>query len=572
MNINIFRQTRINNAANLKSPRLLQRRVVTPPPPVAAPRAMQSGLSPYSGTWDKRHVIHLLKRTMFGAVPEDITYLLSLSPSEAVDALLSVPPDPAPPVNNYHFPDFDDPIIDPHIEPGQVWVYDDVYVEDPNVQYGRFISLKAWWLRLMIEQPLGVFEKMNLFWCNHFGTKFGELFEGRFSYRHLMTLRQHALGNIKAMVRAITTDPQMLIFLNGASNQAGAPDENYARELQELFCVGKGMGAQYTENDVQEAARVLTGWTIIDYNDITVQFLPILHDNQDKHFSDFYGNTTIEGQTGVSGADELDALLDMLFANPEVAKFLCRKLYRFFVYHHIDEQTETDVIEPLAQIMRDNNYEILPVLQALFKSEHFFDDLNRAAVIKSPIDYFIGMFREFGMPFIPQDYLNETWILGEYLNYQLFLFSQEPGDPPNVAGYPAYYQSPQFDKLWINTDTLPRRVQLTEAILYYGYYYSDTEAFKIDAVAFAASLPDPSDPNLLIQAIAEQMCIYGLSDEVTAHLKTILLYNQTSDYYWTIAWFNYANDPTNEEAYNIVNYLLSETYHYMLSLEEYQLM
>lgn len=570
MDINLFRQVRVGKKVSLQAPRSLPPHS-TEATTVAAPRGMQSGIAAYSGEWTKKQVIHLLKRTMFGATREHIQYLLALSTDEAVDALFTVAPAPAPPVNNYHFPDLGNPVIDPNIAPGDVWV-NDVYVDDVYVQYGRFVSLKAWWIRLMMQQELGITEKLNLFWCNHFGTQFGELFEGRFNYRHLTTLRQHAFGNFKAMVRAITIDPQMLIYLNGAYSQVGAPDENYARELQELFCVGKGPGSQYTEDDVQAAARLLTGWTITDYNDITVQFLPFLHDNEDKHFSAFYGNTLIEGQIGAAGANELDQLLDMIFTHPEIAKFICRKLYRFFVYHQIDEQTETDIIEPLAQVMRDNNYEILPVLQTLFKSEHFFDELNRAAVIKSPIDYFIGMFREFGIPPIPDNFLNENWILGEYLNYQLFLFGQEPGDPPNVAGYPAYYQTPQYDKLWINTDTLPRRVQLTEALLYYGYYYTDTDAFKINPIAFAASLPDPSDPNVVVQAIAEQMCIYGLSEEVIAHLKTILLYNQTSDYYWTLAWNNYISDPTNEEAYNIVYYLLSETYRYMLSLEEYQLM
>lgn len=570
MDIVAFRQARLRQLANLKTPRSLPPRPAATAP-LAAPRGMQSGLAPYNGSWGKQQVTHLLKRTMFGATREHIDYLLGLSLDDAVDALLAIPPEAEPPVNNYHFPDLENPIIDPNIPPGEVWVNDN-YVDDVYVAYGRYISLKTWWIRLMVEQPLGIFEKMTLFWCNHFGTQFGELFEGRFNYRHLSTLRQHALGNFKAMVHAVTIDPQMLIYLNGAYSQAGAPDENYARELQELFCLGKGPDSQYTEEDVQEAARLLTGWTITDYNDITVQFLPFLHDTNDKHFSAFYGNTSIEGQTGMDGANELDQLLDMIFANTEVSKFICRKLYRFFVYHHIDEQTENDVIVPLAQVMRDNNYEITPVLRSLLKSEHFFDDRNRAAIIKSPIDYFIGLFREFGVPYISQDYLNETWVLGEYLNYQLFLFGQEPGDPINVAGYPAYYQSPQFDKLWINTDTLPRRIQLTEAILYYGYYYTDTDSFKIDPIAFAAALPDPTDPNAVVQAIAEQMCIYGLSDEVLAQLKTILLYNQSSDYYWTLAWTNYIDNPTDEEAYNIVYYLLSETYRYMLSLEEYQLM
>ena len=570
MSITAFRQARLSQIAALQLPRKITKQQTAAAMPIA-PRGIQSGIAPYNGEWTHKQVIHLLKRTMFGASRSHIEQLLALSPADAVEALLTTPSEPAPPVNNYYFPDAADPIIDPNIAPGETWV-NDVYVEDPFVNYGRLISCKTWWIKQMMQQELGLFEKMVLFWANHFGTQFSSLFEGRFNYLHLVNIRQHTFGNFKNMVRAITTDPQMLIYLNGAFSQAGEPDENYARELQELFCIGKSPQAQFTEEDVQEAARLLTGWTITDYNIITVQFLPFLHDAENKQFSAFYGNAIIEGQIGANGANELDQLLDLIFAQPETAKFICRKLYRFFVYHGIDEQTENEVIEPLAQIMRDNNYEILPVLRALFQSEHFFDEANRATLIKSPIDHFIGMFREFDMNFIPDDYPMEGWILGEYLDYQLYLFGQEPGDPPNVAGYPAYYQAPQYDKIWINTDTLPRRIQLTEAMLYYGYMYSDTDSFKIDPVAFAASLPNPEDPNALIQAIAEQMCIYGLSDEVKAHLKTILLYNLDQDFYWTAAWSNYSNNPDNEEYYNTVLYLLSETYRYMLSLEEYQLM
>lgn len=571
MSIHEFRKTRLNQLYNLQSPRPIAPRKAIKAAVAVAPRGIQSGLAPYNGEWTQDQVTHLLKRTMFGATRAHIAQLLALSPSNAVEALLNIAPNPAPPVNNYHFPDADDPIIDPNIAPGETWVNDN-YVDDPFVNYGRLISFKAWWIKQMIRQDLGVFDKMVLFWANHFGTQFSSLFEGRFNYLHYTTLRQHTLGNFKDLVRAITIDPQMLIYLNGAFSQAGQPDENYARELQELFCIGKGSDSQYTEEDVQAAARLLTGWSITDYNDITVQFLPIFHDNEDKHFSAFYNNAIIGGQTGMAGATELDELLNMIFENPETAKFICRKLYRFFVYHDIDEQTENDVITPLADIMRNNNYEIIPTLSALFQSEHFFDQANRAAVIKSPIDYFIGMFREFGTDYIEDEYLNQGWILGEYLNYQFYLFGQEPGDPPNVAGYPAYYQMPQYDKLWINSDTLSRRAQLTEALLYYGYMYTDTKSFKLDPVAFVAALPNADNPNEVISAFANQMCIYRLSDEVKAHLKSILLYNLDQDFYWTIAWNDYINDPTNEEAYNTVYYLLTEMCRYMMSLEEYQLM
>jgi uncharacterized protein (DUF1800 family) len=173
-------------------------------------------------------------------------------------------------------------------------------------------------------------------------------------YRYNILLRQYALGNFKEMTRAVTMDPAMLKYLNGNANTKKAPDENYGRELQELFTVGKGPGSHYTEADVKAAAHVLTGFRIENKSlpDIHGVFDAGRHDENDKQFSDFYQNTTIKGRKGKEGEMELDDLLALIFSQPEVARFICRKLYRFFVYHNIDEETEKTIIEPLAELFR----------------------------------------------------------------------------------------------------------------------------------------------------------------------------------------------------------------------------
>ena len=546
------------------------RRTIIPPKRVphqtAAPRQLQTGLEPFTGAWNIAAVVHLLKRTTFGASRAHINTLLATNRQNAVEMLLStdIAP-PLPPVNNYNNPDLNDP----DVSLGQTWI-DAPFTNDPNIIFARFISLKGWWHRNMRYQSLHIIEKLLLFWHNHFATQAAEIFEPRITYRHLQTLRQHAMGNFRQMVRAVTLDPQMLIYLNGAFNVASAPDENYARELQELFCIGTGPGSFYTEADVQAAARVLTGWTINPF-DLSTVFWPPNHDTGNKQFSPFYNNTLIAGQAGGNGANELDELLNMLLNTDECARFICRELYRFFVYHLIDEDTEINVIDPLAQIFRDNNYDIVPVLRALFNSAHFFDPLNMGAVIKSPVDYLIGQAREFDMPFPPDTLYNENWVFAQALEGLLLDFKQAPGDPPDVAGWPAYYQTPQYNKLWITTDSYPRRLLYTDYMMFAGFNYSDTGAVKIDPIAYAASLPNPADINALIDDVCYQFLSYPIAQEVKNQLKAILLSGQTLDYYWTVAWNFLLDNPTDEGAYLLIFSRLAGMFRYLLQLEEYQL-
>ncbi|MEK7258056.1 MAG: DUF1800 family protein, partial [Bacteroidota bacterium] len=273
-----------------------------------------AGLEPYSGTWDVEQVAHLLRRTMFGAKNTDVHNFLEMSVSAAVDKLLEELPQPPPPINDYG--------NDPFVPPGQTWI-------DAPMSNGhedkRTYSLKGWWLGNMLDQPTNIREKMVLFWHNHIPIEFWDLYNGRYSYRYMEQLYLHATGNFKALVKAITIDPAMLIYLNNTSSGKDAPDENYARELQELFCVGKGAGAGFTEDDVQSAARVLTGWRT-DFAYPETYFHEQTHDTTDKQFSAFYNNTVITGRSGQAGMEELDDLLDMIFATDEVTLFLCRKL------------------------------------------------------------------------------------------------------------------------------------------------------------------------------------------------------------------------------------------------------
>ena len=188
--------------------------------------------------------------------------------------LIPIPDDGTLPINNYNFID-DEGVAqtDPFVPFGETWINAPNLPTQPNLNYLRIISFKGWWLRKMMKNPMSIEEKMIQFWHNHFATEASAIFDSRLTYRHFLMLRTHALGNFKTLAKAVTIDMQMLEYLNGGQNEVGAPDENYARELQELFCIGKGLNSQYTENDVQEAARVLTGWRI-DYDNLNSYFDP----------------------------------------------------------------------------------------------------------------------------------------------------------------------------------------------------------------------------------------------------------------------------------------------------------
>ena len=365
----------------------------------------------------------------------------------------------------------------------------------------------------------------------------------------------------------------MLKFLNGYLNTNSAPDENYGRELQELFTVGKGIdnaSPPYTETDVKAAAKVLTGWTINSTTNTSYFNIP-KHDTANKQFSSFYSNTIITGRTGAAGANELDDLLSMIFSTNEVAMFICRKLYRWFVYYSIDATTEANVIAPLAQIFRNNNYDIRPVLDTLFKSDHFFDMLNQGCVIKSPIDFLVTINREFGIVFpLQTDYIN-SYYMWDYVRASGSNIGQNLGDPPNVAGWAPYYQQPQFYEIWINSDTFPKRNQFTDGMANNGYTRNG-KTLKIDFTLFAKSMPNPGDPNALISDSVMYLFRLPLSQASRNQLKTdILLSGQTQDYYWTNAWTAYIANPADVTNTTIVKTRLRDLYQYLMKLAEYQL-
>lgn len=526
------------------------------------------GLQEYTGAWDTAQVVHLLKRTLFGAKLSDINYFKSKTMVEAVDELLLPTATPTNyPLNNYG--------ADPTgVGLWQTWINTGIALADKDLNQKRIDSFKTWWLGQALNAPRSIHEKLVIFWHNHFATDTNiatDKIKARFWYDHYLTLRQHALGNFKSMTKAITLDPAMLYFLNGDSNVKGSPNENYARELQELYTVGKGPDSKYTEDDVKAASLILTGHTVSP-GTFTYFFDAGKHDSTNKEFSSFYSNKIITGYSGPGGAAEVDELMDMIFSQEETSKHICRKLYRHFIYYKIDNEIEQTIITPLAQVFRNSNFDIQPVLSVLFKSKHFYDMVYASAcVIKSPIDFVIDLCNEFNVVLPSPADSAATYAIWQAIQNEASEMQQELGAIPEVAGWYAYYQEPAFHELWINTATYTRRNIFTDRMIADGITF-DTQTIVIDAIAFADQLANPGDPNLLINQSAEILLRYPLSASAKEFIKrSILLSGQLQDYYWTNAWDAYKANPNDAASKAVVLARLKALYKYIMNLPEYHL-
>lgn len=525
-------------------------------------------LAPYTGKWDYEAVRHLLKRTLFGATKDDIQYFIGLGFAASITQLLKdSTPLPAPPVKEYN--PTNAPVPDANILEGQTWVNDTN--TDGNIASYRRSSFKKWWVGNLIFQERTLREKMTMFWHNHFSTETADVSNAQYVYKHHNLLRTSALGNIKNLVRAVAIDPAMLVYLNGQNNNKTAPDENFGREIQELFVIGKGAGANFTEDDVKASARVFTGWRN-NASKIDSYFDVARHDTINKQFSAFYNNKIVTGKSDVNaGFTELDDFLNMLFATSEAALFLSRKLYTWFIYYEITPEVEASIIVPLAQIMRNNNYDVKPVLKVLLSSEHFYDVMNRGCQIKSPVDLMIGLVREFDVKFsTPNLYVTNYGLFNQVINY-LSGLQQSIGDPPDVSGWKAYYQAPGFYEYWINSDTLPKRIQYLDTLVTSGYTLN---GFKmvVDGLAFVKNMATPGDPNKLIEGLSAHMLGVPISLQHRNQLKKdILLTGQSEDYYWTTAWDTYVASPTTAANTKYVTTAITNLIKYMVDLPEYQL-
>ena len=350
---------------------------------------------------------HLLRRTGFGARPEEWTEWARLGVAGATRRLLhpEVIPDPF------------DPLLH--------------HIEGDYVDFDDMGSVRKWWLYRMSHTPRPLEEKMTLFWHNHFATANYKVDRPRWMWAQNQTFRTHALGSFRTLLQAVSRDPAMLVWLDGAENRKGRPNENFGRELLELFTLGVGGG--YTEADVKEAARAFTGWRF-DRDTAVFKFDAGQHDDDAKTFL---------GQTGAFNGDDI---LDILVRQPATADFLCRKLFAYFVH----ETPSPADIAPLTRVYFAGGYDLRAVVGAILTSPAFYSEAAYHAKIKSPVEFAVTALRTLDAPFAAANnaLLSATRTMG-----------QELFSPPNVKGWPG-------GRAWMNTMTLITRVNFAGTLTY----------------------------------------------------------------------------------------------------------
>lgn len=500
-------------------------------------------MAPYAGPWTKVQAGQLLRRTMFGPTNQQLLDAVTNGMAATVTSLLQIPALSEP--LTYH----PDETISAF---NTSWV-NSVFPSNSNppavaaATNARNLSLAAWLMKRINEENTGISisEKMCLFWQNHFAaTATGD---PRASYDYFALIHQFALGNFRQFVKDMTINPSMLWFLNGASNTLYSPNENYARELLELFTVGKGPQVgpgdytNYTEEDVAAGAKILTGYLVDGFasdtlTDVFSFFEPLLHDSSTKTLSAHFGNATIVD----NGANEYADYIDVIFNQNAVAEHICRKLYRYFVNFDLTTDVETNVIPIMAATMISNNYELLPVMAQLLSSEHFYDASVRGALIKSPLEMLFSMFNSTestpGFDLVTD---SEMYVL-------VYSFAetmgQGYGSPPSVSGWPAYYQAPSFSQLWVNSALLKTRFQVTDFMTLVTGIPGNGNNWKLNVFGLVDNLSLPSSAPTVIDDIADIFAPKGLSATKKLILKAVLT-NGLPDFEWTIQYNDYLANP-----------------------------
>lgn len=361
-----------------------------------------SALQPYRGPWSAREAAHLLRRAGFGGSAEEVAKAAAGSMDGAVDALVNFAASPAA---------APDDVYDPRQAIRAFLAGGDMQRRDLLKQVRKderrsLVDIQNWWLNRMLSSPAPLQEKMTLYFHGHFTT--AAVQKGvtpQMVVDQNQLFRANALGNLRELTWQVSIDPAMLLYLDNAKNEAQHPNENYARELMELFTLGVD---QYTESDVREAARAWTGWVAVRRTG-KAAFVPGRHDT---------GTKTILGQTGNwNGRD----VVNMIYARPACANFWAAGLLNFFVYNN----PEPALVEAVGALIRKNDYNLKPVMWTLLRSNVFYSGRAYRALVKSPVEFVAGTYKALGIAPIDGRAQRALVQMGQILFY-----------PPNVAGWP----------------------------------------------------------------------------------------------------------------------------------------
>lgn len=522
-----------------------------------------STLSPYAGEWNKDKASFFLGRTIFGKTSAQIEQVTEIGLSATVDLLLQDQPTPEPPIH-YRFQN------DPEAPPGITWV-DKYYPANDilGLQNARRNSVIVWHTGLMQRSGISLLEKMVLFWHEHFPVN--DINRGEVSFQYLSMIRENAMGNFRTLIEEMTISPAMLIFLNGNQNEASSPNENYARELLELFTIGRGEAAgegdytNYTEQDIVEIAKALTGWKIrlAETGYVESFFRNNLHDSSTKQLSHRFDEEAITNQ----GAEEYKYVIDIILKKKEVARYICRQLHIWFIGSDLNDEVEANIIEPMASAFYDSDYDIKTVLRLLLSSEYFFEERHKGCMINSPLDFLFKAVNTFEIK-MPDDII-QKYFVWEAIARAGALLEMAVMNAPSVAGWKAYYQTPGYYQFWINSVTLGLREQVTDSLLV-GANINDFR-FGIDVLAFVDKIENATDPNELIINLAKLIFEFPPSQNQIDYLKSVLI-DGLPDFEWTVEYGLYLEDPDNLELKISVYTKLAKLLSTMMKMPEFYLM
>ncbi len=606
-------------------------------------------LTPLNEPLGRTRAAHLLRRACFGASIKEIDAFALLTPAQAFEKLyvtdLPVPESTAGAQIPYP--------IDP--KTGVEWITTGT-VEDVNsepFELERFLN--SWQVGQMLasdvdeEQKLAYIFRERLIWFfhTHFTTKQSVVNSSQAIFYQNALFRKYAFDqdddsrpgeidpefpdtpvpdeiipvNFKVLVNKICVDNAMLVFLDGRLNVKGSPNENFARELMELYVIGRGLEgevpdpefqgdyANYTEEDVQEGARVFSGFdrdeSFSNLDEDTGLPRGILkggsnlatrHDNGTKTLSTRLGNALIapdpelmqgSGATEESLLDEISQFIDVLFEQDETAIHICRKLYRFFIYHEVDATVQAGIISDMADIFKANEYKLYPVISALLTSREFYDgapgylDNTFGSIIKSPLDLVLGFIRNFELP-VP-DYSDWSAFYTFFGGIRSTIDKQGLAfyEPFEVAGYPAYHQFPIYNRSWITTNYLTQRYQFVKVAFTASI---DSDLPKVDIYNFVKDNIDNAtarNAKDLVVALAQYFLpvsqTLSFDDPSTSELTNSRLvyfldrflqdFDPDPEASWTIRW-----DGASTEQVEFMTRQLNSLMEAMLESPEYQLM
>ena len=525
-----------------------------------------SGLSRYTGTFGKTQAAHLLRRTLFGPKKAEIAQAAGLGLSGTIDRLFGPRTLPEPPVNFFY-------TEDPNVPVGATWI-NSPHVEGADVGRYRWPSLRGWYFQSLINSEFNIMEKMAMFWINHFGMS--DVGEHRAQYQYLQMMRRWGAGNFRTIVEEITAHPSMLAFLNGDYSTKWEPNENYARELLELFTIQKGPQVApedytyYTEDDIRAAARVLTGlsvqgmWSREDVP-VAMRWRGDWHDEGDKQFSHRFGNRVITN----NGQNEYKDLIAMIFEQDRVSESIARELYRYFVYYELSPAVERDVIAPMAAMIRDNGYVLEPALKALLSSQHFFDMANRGPMIKNPYDFMMSIARPLGGHNWLGEGLEVTYRIGTSYHWWGENQNMDFLYPPTVAGWKAYYQAPAYYRAWISSATLQQRRRLVNDLTWKGIWAKGGPR-ALNWLAFIDGLDNRYQVNDMIAEIVEVFLPRPLVQAQLDGLKDELI-NGLPDMEWTRQYSDYVANPYNPDVVRPLEDKVKKFFRALFSMAEFQL-